>query len=214
METTTPESSVDYKAAKIVCVVGGPGVGKGTQCTRLAADLGLVHISVGDLLREDDASRKPSLNDQDVQILNIMRNASLVPFHYVRKVLDLCLTKHMQNGRSNFLIDGFPRSEEQAHFFDGGEKGWEAKAVLHFHCSEDVMLSRMLKRAQTSGRVDDTADVFRRRYAGHMQEISSVIGAFAGKVVDIDCERPLDDIYEELKCKVQGIFEIVEEPEN
>ena len=47
------------------------------------------------------------------------------------------------------------------------------------------MLSRILKRAEISGRVDDTTDVFRRRYAGHMQEITTVLGAFAGKVIDV-----------------------------
>ena len=47
------------------------------------------------------------------------------------------------------------------------------------------MLSRMLKRAEMSERVDDTTEVFRRRYAGHVQEISSVTGAFTGKVIDV-----------------------------
>ena len=47
------------------------------------------------------------------------------------------------------------------------------------------MLSRMLKRAKMSGRVDDTTEVFHRRYAGHMQEISSVTRAFTGKVIDV-----------------------------
>ena len=77
-----------------------------------------MHISVGDLLREE-ASR-PSV-DHDIQIKNIMSNASLVPYDHVRDALDLCLLKHMQNGRSCFLIDGFPRSGEQARFFDGRE---------------------------------------------------------------------------------------------
>ena len=141
------EASVDYEAATIICVIGeifkallfpfsevlltthsgGPGVGKGTQCTRLAADLRLVHISVGDLLRED--ALRPSLN-HDLQIKTIMSNASLVPYYHVRNVLNLCLIKHMQNGRSNFLIDGFPRSEEQAHFFEGGESILSTRASL------------------------------------------------------------------------------------
>ena len=47
------------------------------------------------------------------------------------------------------------------------------------------MLSRMLKRAEMFERVDDTTEVFRRRYAGHVQEISSVTGAFTGKVIDV-----------------------------
>ena len=50
-----------------------------------------------------------------------MSNASLVPYYYVHNILDLCLIKHMQNGRANFLIDGFPRSKEQAQFF--GKEG-------------------------------------------------------------------------------------------
>lgn len=93
-------------------------MGKGTQCTRLAADLGLVHISVGDLLRED--AIKPTPN-RDFQIETIMSNASLVPYYYVRNILNLCLINHMQNGRSKFLIDGFPRSKEQAQFFSDEE---------------------------------------------------------------------------------------------
>lgn len=137
---TFQASSIDYDTAKIVCVVGkiyrellrfssqplliespgGPGVGKGTQCTRLAADLGLVHISVGELLRED--ALRPSVNrDVDAQIESVMRNASLMPYHYVRDVLDACLIQHIQHGRINFLVDGFPRSMEQTQFFDRGE---------------------------------------------------------------------------------------------
>ena len=57
-----------------------------------------------------------------------MGNASLVPYYYVRNILDLCLIKHTQNGRSNFLIDGFPRSEEQAQFFNEGESIFPTKA--------------------------------------------------------------------------------------
>ena len=47
------------------------------------------------------------------------------------------------------------------------------------------MLSRILKRAEMSGRVDDTTSIFRKRYAGHVQEIAAVISAFAGRVIDV-----------------------------
>ena len=75
-----------------------------------------MHISVGDLLREE--ALRPSL-DRDLQIESIMSSASLVPYYYVRNILNLCLIKHIQNGRASFLIDGFPRSKEQAQFFNG-----------------------------------------------------------------------------------------------
>ncbi|KAL8822548.1 MAG: hypothetical protein Q9191_006719 [Dirinaria sp. TL-2023a] len=137
-----------------------------------------------------------------------MSNASLVPYEHVQKTLSLGLVDHIQNGRDNFLIDGFPRSKEQTQFFDGKGGAFPTQAL------KAVMLARMLKRAETSGRVDDTAEVFRKRYAAHMEEISSVTEAFPGKVIDVrvDCERALDDIYEELKGQVKEIFGIVQEP--
>ena len=57
-----------------------------------------------------------------------MSNASFVPYYYVRKVLNLCLAKHTQNGQTNFLIDGFPRSKEKAQFFDGEGSRFPTKA--------------------------------------------------------------------------------------
>lgn len=133
--------SIDRGGATVVCVLGeltadhlelpskcvaqlltkspgGPGVGKGTQCVRLAADLGLVHISVGDLLREEAESSSPA---RDFHLETVMKTASLVPYHHVRNTLNNCLLKHVQNGRTRFLIDGFPRSKEQAQFFDQEE---------------------------------------------------------------------------------------------
>lgn len=77
-----------------------------------------VKLSIGDLLRGD--ALRPSLN-RGLQIEIIMSNVSLVSYYYVRKILDFCLSKRMQNGRVSFLIDGFSRSRKQAQFFDGEE---------------------------------------------------------------------------------------------
>ena len=145
-----------------------------------------------------------------------MSNASLIPYNYVRKTLETCLVQHMQHGRTNFLIDDFPRSKEQTRFFDEVEsvfstktfkdRGFiiyaemESKGNSHFHCSEDVMLARMLKRAKTSGRVDDTTEVFHRRYARHMQDISSIMEVLSGNVIDV---RVLH-YYERNACSLQS----------
>ena len=110
--------------ALLIESLGGPGVGKGTQCAWLACSLGLVHISVGELLREDAV--RPSLH-RDVHIETIMSNASLIPYNYVRKTLETCLVQHMQHGRTNFLIDDFPRSKEQTRFFDEVESVFSTK---------------------------------------------------------------------------------------
>ena len=94
---------------------GGPGVGKGTQCTWLAKDLDLVHVSVGELLR---AKPKKALLEDGIDIEGRMRDGLLAPVEIVHETLQSFLVKEMGKGKSVFLVDGFPRSLEQARFFE------------------------------------------------------------------------------------------------
>lgn len=98
-------------------IPGAPGVGKGTLCTRLATDLpGLVHISTGDLLR-DPSSILPSSSTTTTSIQEHMKSATLVPYSFIRTVLDNYLASQVRKGQTMFLLDGFPRSAEQTAFF-------------------------------------------------------------------------------------------------
>lgn len=95
--------------------IGGPGVGKGTQCTWLAKELGLVHVSVGELLR---AKPKKALLEAGIDIEGRMRDGLLAPVEIVHETLQSFLVKEMREGKSVFLVDGFPRSLEQARYFE------------------------------------------------------------------------------------------------
>lgn len=97
-------------------MIGGPGVGKGTQCSRLATDLDLVHVSVGDLLR---VSASDSLNPLTIELVNgHMRNGTLVPSELVVQILQDHIIGKLGEGRKRFLLDGFPRNMEQDCLFD------------------------------------------------------------------------------------------------
>lgn len=98
---------------------GGPGVGKATQCKRLAEDLDIVHVSVGDLLRAKAASSE----GQGLSITEIMRKGGLVSPEEVQKILCNFLAERVREGKTRFLVDGFPRSVEQA-------KLWKAQVSL------------------------------------------------------------------------------------
>lgn len=65
------------------------------------------------------------------------------------------------------------------------KSNWQVTSILHFYAPKSILLARVLRRAETSGRVDDTAEVFAKRLAAHEAEIESVLGAFEGKVKNV-----------------------------
>ena len=170
--------------------IGGPGVGKGTQCTWLTKDPELVHVSVGDLLR---AKAKQDPMGDGIDIEARMREGLLSPVEVVQSTLRSFLVKEMREGKSIFLVDGFPRSLEQARHFEAQVrnvlwrrsytrliviKGVEIKAALYFYAPEAVMHERMMERSKTSGRVDDTPETFQKRYKGFEEENADVLDYF------------------------------------
>ena len=92
-------------------------MGKGTQCTRLVEDLGVFHLSVGELLR---AKAKDVLANQGFDIQGCMREGKLVPKEIIQSVLEDELVAKVKAGKSRILLDGFPRSMEQAKLFEAG----------------------------------------------------------------------------------------------
>lgn len=98
-----------------VGLAGGPGVGKGTQCTKLTSDLGAVHLSVGDLLRRE-ASKV--LEKHEIDVVACMRDGKLVPKEIVQGVLEDDLILNIKAGKTRILLDGFPRSMDQMNLFE------------------------------------------------------------------------------------------------
>ena len=91
--------------AVCVFILGGPGSGKGTQCSNLVRDFGFVHLSAGDLLRaeRDSGSEKAEL------INNILLAGNIVPVEITVNLIKDAMKKHGWS-QKKFLIDGFPRN--------------------------------------------------------------------------------------------------------
>lgn len=98
----------------IIFVVGGPGVGKGTQCQLAAEQFGLEHISVGDLLRTEAQSPESPFRDF---INSSFRHSVVVPATLTMLLLDEKLERAKAQNKTGILLDGFPRSEEQLQSF-------------------------------------------------------------------------------------------------
>lgn len=96
---------------KIIFVLGGPATGKGTQCAKLVEEFGYQHISTGDLLRHEIAKGSP----EGEEIKKIVADGGLVPNSLTTQLL---VKGIMARPSKNYLIDGFPRTVEQALYFE------------------------------------------------------------------------------------------------
>ena len=121
-------------ARSVVCVLGGPGSGKSSQCARLAGSLEYTHLSVGQALKAE----AQSTSAEAAEIAACVSSGKLVPTRVVTKVL----RKHMATSTGPVLLDGYPRTEEQ---MDTVAMLGLVKGVLFLDAPEDVLLQRLSK---------------------------------------------------------------------
>ncbi|KAK6120735.1 hypothetical protein DH2020_045517 [Rehmannia glutinosa] len=204
-------SSDTNKKVKVVFVLGGPGSGKGTQCANIVQHFGYTHLSAGDLLRaERDSvliyasllvSDEVSLEDLNVNsvvtiIFQMVRlQGKIVPSEVTIKLLQRAME---ESGNDKFLIDGFPRNEENRAAFES-VTGIEPEFVLFFDCSEEEMEKRLLNRNQ--GRDSDNIETIRKRFNVYMESSLPVIEYYnsKGKVRKIDAAKPIEEVFEAVK---------------
>jgi adenylate kinase len=139
--------------------LGPPGSGKGTQAVRVAAELGVIHLSTGDMLRAA-VKNKTELGKQAEEY---MSRGELVPDELIIGLIEDRIRKHeLKNG---FILDGFPRNMEQARslqeMFEKHDIDLDRAVLLNV--PEEELVSRIAGRAREEGRTDDTEDVVRNR---------------------------------------------------
>lgn len=176
---------------------GPPGSGKGTQSDKLVARYGLVHLSTGNLLREEIAQQTPL----GMEAKQYMDKGQLVPDEVVIGMVDNYFDKH--KGAKGFLFDGFPRTVAQARALDNlmGLKMTSINTVIALEVSEEELVKRLLNRGKTSGRSDDTDEsVIRKRFAVYLKDTSPVAEYYrhVGKFHSIKGEGTVDQIFEHI----------------
>jgi adenylate kinase len=181
----------------IIFVLGGPGSGKGTQCSRISNEYGFVHLSAGDLLRaEIQAGSKDG-----ALIAGMIREGKIVPQEITIRLLRAAMDARPG---CRFLIDGFPRALGQATAFE--EMVGPAKMVLFFDADDDTLTDRLLKRGQTSGRTDDNAEAIKKRLVTYHSQSQPVISAMEprGIVKKIDATNSPDDVFADVEKALAG----------
>jgi len=189
------------KSARIIFVCGGPGSGKGTQCDRIVERYGFTHLSSGDLLRDEVASKSPRGNELN----SLMQAGKLVPMETVLTLLKeaMIAKADVSNG---FLIDGYPREVDQGIQFE--KTICPAKMVLYFDLSDAEMTRRLLNRGKTSGRVDDNeATIAKRLETFHAAtEPVTIYYDRKQKLVSVNAERSPDAIFKDVADRLDRLI--------
>ena len=172
---------------------GPPGSGKGTQSERLVEKYGLVHLSTGNLLREEISNKTPL----GIEAKKFIDQGQLVPDEVVIGMVDSFFDKHKD--ANGFLFDGFPRTVAQAQALDKllSFKKTDIAVVIALDVTEEELVKRLLKRGKTSGRTDDTDEsVIRKRFSVYTNETSPVADYYkkARKFKAIHGEGSVDEI--------------------
>ncbi len=128
----------------ILVLIGGPGVGKGTQAVLLAKYYQIPHLSTGEMLR----AMKSSNSDLGIEVASYINSGKLVPDHLINKVV----TKRIKDPdcQDGFILDGYPRTVEQAVFLDellSKNVNNYQLAIVYLSANDEEVIGRIRKRS-------------------------------------------------------------------
>ncbi len=213
MVGTTPNKQKRGSSLSLkLIILGPPGSGKGTMAEKLCSDFSLFHLSPGEILR-DEVMKNTVLGSR---IKGMVQSGKLVPAELVVEMVKLVL-----GSEKKYLLDGFPRSVEQAKLIHD----FGVDFVILLDASEDAIVARLRDRRVCSKgihgyhlknlppkkagvcdvdgtplvcREDDKPAVIRKRFEVYRKETIPVIAHYAklGKVISVDAiTGEIDDVY-------------------
>ena len=172
---------------------GPPGAGKGTQAIRLAAAHNLVHISTGDILRAAIAQGTPL----GLTAKRYVESGALVPDDIIIGLVREVLEAGGKQGKG-FLLDGFPRTVEQARALDTlfNELGISDVRIVILTAPDEELITRMVNRGLEQGRKDDTPETIRTRLNVYNTQTEPVKAYYekSRKVLGVNGLGPVEEI--------------------
>ena len=207
----------------VILLFGPPGCGKGTQSPLISRDLGIPAISTGEILRCEVNAGTPL----GKAVADILASGALVTDDLVNRLLVNRIEK--PDCRNGFILDGYPRTVDQARFLDGllARKGFPPPTVLSFVAKDSVLMERLTSRRQcpTCGRIynllfkpplkanlcdvdgtplvrrkDDTAEVVMQRLVAYNQQTRPVIDHYkSGDFHVINADRPSTEVFRDIE---------------
>lgn len=200
-----------------IILFGAPGSGKGTVSERLVKQYGFVHLSAGNLLREEVQAKTPL----GLQCKAIMAEGNLIPDALV---VDLVCNhlKHPSVQENGVLLDGFPRTLRQAEELSA--RGFKFDMMVFLDVTPAVLLDRCLARRldPVTGKIynlksdppppeivdrlqirsDDTKEKHQHRMHIYNKQKEALIHHYGDIVVEIDADPPIKVVFKALRKEI------------
>jgi adenylate kinase len=213
----------------VIVLLGPPGAGKGTQCKRLAEKYKLVHLSSGDILRNNRANG----TELGKKAAEFMDSGGLVPDQLIIEMM----VGAIESAKGNCVLDGFPRTVVQAGELDEelSRKRKKIDAIVNLVIDDSVIENRLTGRRscpacsaiyhidtlkpkvegvcdkcgkKLAQRTDDKPDVVKQRLETYHQQTAAVVGYYTGKkyrILDIDAEKSISEVTSLIFAKLDNL---------
>jgi adenylate kinase len=185
--------------------MGPPGAGKGTQAKYVADHFKIPAISTGDIFRANVSKGTPL----GVEAKRFMDAGEYVP----DELTNLMVRNRIDepDAVAGFLLDGYPRTVAQVEELDRMVEftGHRLDAVVALTVDEDAVVERLLRRAETDGRADDTEDVIRRRMQVYAEQTEPLLQVYRGRgiLIEVDGMGEVDEVTERIFEALNGVIE-------
>ena len=192
--------------ATYIVLMGAPGAGKGTQAKLLEQKLSLPQVATGDLFRAN-LKNKTELGRL---AKTYMDKGELVPDEVtVAMVKDRISQPDCEKGA---ILDGFPRTVAQADALNNLLAEFDSSIALvpHIYVDTDILVNRLLKRAEIEGRADDNEETIRTRMRVYREETAPLLEYYDQRdlLVEVDGDRSVEAVQADLLAKVREAAEI------
>jgi adenylate kinase len=186
-----------------ILIMGPPGAGKGTQARAIAGHFAVPAISTGDIFRAH-VREQTALGMQAASYLD---SGEYVPDEVTNAMVRERLGR--PDCWRGFLLDGYPRTKAQVAELDSvlAAEGHRIDAVLELTADVDEVVQRLLKRAETEGRVDDTEDVIRHRQEVYVRETAPLAEIYRdhGVLRQVDGMGDVEEVAGRLEAALEGL---------
>ena len=184
-----------------IALFGPPGAGKGTQSQKLIEKYKLAYISTGDILRTEIANE----TELGLQAKDIIERGELVSDEIIVQIIEGFIKSNTDIG--GVLFDGFPRTVVQAYILEGMLQRLNSKlaCMVSLDVPKEELKRRMLERAKTSGRADDTIAVIENRLKEYDDKTAPVAQYYQERGIyhPVNGVGSIDEIFNNINGVVQ-----------